>query len=264
MLPNIDPTTGADLRGRPNVNLVNTLELAYTLIGMNTSVAPFNDPRVREAVNYAINRQQLVQASTAAPACPADRCRRRCATGRSTFSAFPCYTPNPTRARELLAAAGHGSGLAITLNVLPRQDIRDIAQVVQAQLNSAGFRVELKNQELGASSRTGANSNFQAFASTNAGSPDPDDYFYRTFRTAVDQRVQVHQPRARRVARPRAHDGRRGAAPADVQPGAEHPCLPGPDCAPGLRAAVHRAQVQRAGLRGRRQPLAVVPAAGRR
>src|SRR5262245_17872171 len=50
MLPNIDPTTAQTLRGRPNVNLVNTLELAYTLVGMNTSVAPFNDPRVREAL----------------------------------------------------------------------------------------------------------------------------------------------------------------------------------------------------------------------
>ena len=73
--------------------------------------------------------------------------------------------------------------------MLPRQDIRDIAQVVQAQLNSAGFRVELKNQELGSFIQDWRNSNFQAFASTNAGSPDPDDYFYRSFRTGGSTNV---------------------------------------------------------------------------
>ena len=33
------------------------------------------------------------------------------------------------------------------------------------------------------------NSNFDLFASTNAGSPDPDDYFYRTFRTGGSTNV---------------------------------------------------------------------------
>lgn len=189
MLPNIDPTTAQTLRGRPNVNLVNTLELAYTLIGMNTSTAPFNDPRVREAVNYAINRQQLVQAVYGGAGVPGGPLSPALRDWALEVSNFPCYTPNPTRARELLAAAGHGSGLAFTLNVLPRQDIRDVAQVVQAQLNQAGFRVELKNQELGSFIQDWRNSNFQAFASTNAGSPDPDDYFYRTFRTGGSTNV---------------------------------------------------------------------------
>ncbi len=189
LLPNIDANTALTLQGRPNVNLVDTLELAYTLVGFNTSTAPFNDPRVREAVNYAINRQQLVQAVyngrgvAGGPLSPALR------DWATPVAQFACYTPNPARARELLAAAGHGSGLAITLNVLPRQDIRDVAQVVQAQLNQAGFRVELNNQELGRFIQDWRNSNFQAFVSTNAGSPDPDDYFYRTFRTGGSTNV---------------------------------------------------------------------------
>ena len=73
--------------------------------------------------------------------------------------------------------------------MLPRQDIRDVAQVVQAQLNRAGFKAELKNQELGQFIQDWRNSNFDAFASTNAGSPDPDDYFYRTFRTGGSTNV---------------------------------------------------------------------------
>ena len=75
------------------------------------------------------------------------------------------------------------------MNVLPRQDIKDIAQVVQAQLNKAGFKVELKNQELGQFIQDWRNGNFDLFASTNAGSVDPDDYFYRTFRTGGSTNV---------------------------------------------------------------------------
>jgi peptide/nickel transport system substrate-binding protein len=77
----------------------------------------------------------------------------------------------------------------VTLLVLPRQDIRDIAQVVQAQLNKAGFKAELKIPELGQFVQDWRNSNFDAFVSTNAGSVDPDDYFYRTFRTAGSTNV---------------------------------------------------------------------------
>ena len=189
MLPNIDATTALTLQGRPNVNLIDTLELAYTLVGFNTSTAPFNDPRVREAVNYAINRQQLVQAVYNGRGVPGGPLSPALRDWALPVSQFACYTPNPARARELLAAAGHGNGLAITLNVLPRQDIRDVAQVVQAQLNQAGFRVELNNQELGRFIQDWRNSNFQAFVSTNAGSPDPDDYFYRTFRSGGSTNV---------------------------------------------------------------------------
>ena len=75
------------------------------------------------------------------------------------------------------------------MSVLPRQDIKDIAQVVQEQLNKAGFKVELKNQELGQFIQDWRNSNFDLFASTNAGSPDPDEYFFRTFRTGGSTNV---------------------------------------------------------------------------
>jgi len=56
-------------------------------------------------------------------------------------------------------------------------------------LNSAGFRVELKNQELGSFIQDWRNSNFQAFASTNAGSPDPDDTSIARFRTGGSTNV---------------------------------------------------------------------------
>ncbi|MBM3599059.1 MAG: ABC transporter substrate-binding protein [Alphaproteobacteria bacterium] len=183
MLPNIDPATALQLKGRPNVQLQETLELAYTLIGLNTSKPPFDDARVRQAVNLAVNRQEIIQAALFGSGVPGGPLSPALKDWALDVKEYPCYAHSPAKAMELLKAAGHTQPIAVTLTVLPRQDVKDIAQVVQQQLNKAGFKVELKSPELGQFIQDWRNSNFDMFASTNAGSPDPDDYFFRTFRT---------------------------------------------------------------------------------
>jgi len=189
MLPNIDAATALQLQGRPNIRIVETLELAYTLVGFNTSRPPFNDPRVRRAVNHALDRAEIVQAAQFGKGVPAGPLSPALKDWALETKDFPCYTHDPAKARALLREAGLSEPVSVTMNVLPRQDIRDIAQVVQAQLAKAGFKVELKNQELGQFIQDWRNSNFDMFASTNAGSPDPDDYFFRTFRTGGSTNV---------------------------------------------------------------------------
>lgn len=189
MLPNIDAATALQLKTRPGVRLAETLELAYTLIGMNTSKPPFDNPKVREALNYALNRGEIVQAALFGAGVPGGPLSPALKEWAMDVKNFPCFTPSPARAQALLKEAGITTPLPVTLLVLPRQDIRDIAQVVQAQLNKAGFKAELKVPELGAFVQDWRNSNFEAFVSTNAGSVDPDDYFYRTFRTGGSTNV---------------------------------------------------------------------------
>jgi peptide/nickel transport system substrate-binding protein len=189
MLPNIDAATALQLKGRPNVRLAETLELAYTLIGLNTSKPPFDNPKVREAVNLAINRDEIVQAALFGAGVPGGPLSPALKDWAVDVKQFPCYKHDVARAQQLLKEAGVQTPIAISLMVLPRQDIRDIAQVVQQQLNKAGFKVELKTPELGQFIQDWRNSNFDAFASTNAGSLDPDDYFYRAFRTGGSTNV---------------------------------------------------------------------------
>jgi peptide/nickel transport system substrate-binding protein len=189
MLANIDAATALQLKGRPGVALSDTLELAYTLVGMNTSKAPFDNPKVREAVNVALNRAEIVQAALFGAGVPGGPLSPALKDWAVPTSAYTCYTHSKDRAQALLKEAGVATPLAITLLVLPRNDIKDIAQVVQQQLNAAGFKVELKVPELGAFIQDWRNSNFDAFVSTNAGSPEPDDYFFRTFRTGGSTNV---------------------------------------------------------------------------
>jgi peptide/nickel transport system substrate-binding protein len=189
MLPNIDAATALQLKSKPNVKMVETLELAYTLIGMNASRPPFDNAKVREALNTALDRKEIIQAALFGAGVPAGPLSPALKEWASDVSKYPCYTPSADRAKALLKEAGITQPVAITLLVLPRQDLRDVAQVVQAQLNNAGFKVELKIPELGQFVQDWRNSNFDAFASINGGSVDPDDTFYRTFRTGGSTNV---------------------------------------------------------------------------
>ena len=189
LLPHIDAATALQLKGKPGVRLGETLDLAYTLIGMNVSKPPFDNPKVREAVNYAVNRQEIVDAALFGAGVPGGPLSPALKSWALDVKEYPCYTPDPAKAQALLKESGVALPISVTMNVLPRQDIKDVAQVVQEQLNKVGFKVELKNQEQGQFIQDWRNSNFDMFASINAGQPDPDEYFYRTFRTGGSTNV---------------------------------------------------------------------------
>jgi peptide/nickel transport system substrate-binding protein len=189
MLPNIDPATALQLKGKPGVKLEQTLELSYTLLGMNAARPPFDNPLVREAVNYALDRQQMIDAALFGAGVPAGPLSPALKDWALPVSDFACYKTDPAKARALLEQAGLKLPVAVTITVLPRQDIKDLAQVAQAQMDKAGFKVTLKNVELGAFIQAWRNGGFEMFASANGGSVDPDDYFYRTFRTGGSTNV---------------------------------------------------------------------------
>jgi len=181
LLPGIDPATALQLQGQPGVTVEETRDIAYTLLGMNVSREPFDDPRVRTAVNMLLNRQEIIDGALFGAGVPAGPLSPALVNWALDPSEFSCYTQDVEGARALLEEAGVETPLQLTMNVLPRQDARDIAQVVQQQLAAGGIEVELINQEIGQFVQDWSNSNFDMFISANGGSPDPDEYFYRTF-----------------------------------------------------------------------------------
>ena len=184
LLPVVDAASAAALTGKPGVKLLQTQDLAYSLIGLNVSKPPFDKPEVREAFNYAIDRNQIVQAAYFGRAVPGGPLSPALAQWALPVTDFPCYKPDPAAAMRKLQQAGVTGKLKVTLNVLGSlQIVVDIAQVVQAQLNKAGFDVALNVQEQGRFIADWRASNFDGFVSLNGGNPDPDDYFGRTYQT---------------------------------------------------------------------------------
>lgn len=184
MVPALDAASAQALAGNARTRVLQAQDLAYSVIGLNVTKPPFDKPEVREAANLAIDRAQLADAAYFGKAVPAGPLSPALTDWALPVAEFPCYRPDPARARKLLQDAGLTLPVPVTLNVLGSlQQVVDVAQVVQAQMDGAGFAVTLNVQEQGRFIQDWRGGAFQAFASLNSGGTDPDDYFGRSFAT---------------------------------------------------------------------------------
>lgn len=189
LLPDVDPATAEILRGVPGVTLLGTQDLAYTLLGINVNREPLNDPRVRRAINLAINREEIVQAVYFGNAVPGGPLSPALTDWALPTSEYACYQYDPEAAKALLAEAGAED---LELEILTFGTIKvvsDLAQVLQAQLSDVGIEATVNIAEFGAFVQDWKNSNFDVFVSLNGGSIDPDGYLYRTFHTGGSTNV---------------------------------------------------------------------------
>lgn len=184
LIPDVDPATAQTLQGARGVTVLGVQDLAYTLIGINVTREPFNDPKVREAINYALDRDEIVEAVYFGNAEPGGPLSPGLAEWETPVTQFACYAHDQAKARELLAEAGYPDGFSadlITFGTI--QAVVDSAQVIQAQLAEVGIKLDLNVAEFGAFVQAWSNSEFDTFVSLNGGASDPDGYLFRTFVT---------------------------------------------------------------------------------
>src|SRR5690625_2439322 len=184
LLPTVDPAAAEILSVTPGVTLLGEQDLSYTLLGLNVDREPFNDPVVRQAINYAIDREEIVEAVHFGNGVPGGPLSPALTDWEVPVEEFACYAHDPERSRELLAEAGYGDGVAFEILTFSTMEVvLDTAQALQAQLERAGFEVEVNVAEFGTFVQDWTNSEFDAFVSLNGGSSDPDGYLHRTFIT---------------------------------------------------------------------------------
>ncbi len=105
------------------------------------SDSPFSNRKVREAVEYAINRDAIVKAKGYGFWQPAYQIP--CATGLGYVKNFQGRRYNPARAKQLLTEAGYPNGFKT--RIIPHFAIdRDVAVSVQSYLAAVGIQAELE------------------------------------------------------------------------------------------------------------------------
>ena len=189
ILPGVDPATALQLQGNSNVDIYQTRNLSYTLLGMNVTRPPLDNANVRKAINLLLKRQDIVDGALFGAAVPGGPLSPALETWSMETSDFSCYNNDVAEAAKLIKDAGITSPIELEILVLPRQDAKDISQVIQQQLNAGGFEITLANKEIGEFVQDWRNSDFDMFVSANGGNPDPDQYFYRTFKTGGSTNV---------------------------------------------------------------------------
>lgn len=193
--------------------------LNLRIFSFNTTRPPFTDPRVRQAIALAIDRQAVVTAAefglgTVSGPIPAPD-----TLWALPVSAFPEYRPDPARARRMLQDAGAlGASFKITASPTYEGGLA-VAQVIQSQLRALGLNPSIESVEWGQYITLWVKRDFDTMVELRGGDPDPDRFLYRTFYstgavnnflfkdTAVDRlldRGRVHLTVAER--RPIYHD----------------------------------------------------------
>lgn len=142
---------------KQNLNLYKALGNAYTYLGFNLKRAPFNDVRVRQAINYAINKQEIIDGvylglgiNIASPYKPGTR------WSNPDLQPYPF---DPNKAKQLLIEAGFSEdaqsgqlmyqGKPFTIEIVTNQnkEREKSALLIQRHLKKIGIKVTFRALE---------------------------------------------------------------------------------------------------------------------
>jgi peptide/nickel transport system substrate-binding protein len=163
----------ASLKSDSGLNVGIAPVFRAELVQLNTSKKPFDDERVRRALNYAVDKNALVKGIL--------RGNGQVATSSLPVMAYhndglKPYPHDVAKAKSLLQEAGYGGGLKLTL-LVPSGSVthRQVASAIQANLREAGVTVELQTIEASSMFSTTKAGNYEmALSYTTSDTIDPD------------------------------------------------------------------------------------------
>ena len=120
------------------IQLINQLNTYY--IGLNCSRPPFDNVKVRQAVNYAINVQEILNTifsgrgqKAGGPVPPVLLERNE----------NPKFDFNPESAKKLLFESGYQNGIEVELWQSQSKELFQITEIIQHQLKEVGITVKI-------------------------------------------------------------------------------------------------------------------------
>ena len=128
----------------PNIEGIRVRSGRFLDLVMANNVPPFDDVRVRRALQLSLDREALVRQLLNGYGLPG--------SDTPIMPAYRYHSPQPplrrniNRARELLAEAGYGSGIELTLIASDRPAVRlGLANAVGEMARAAGFNIRVQS-----------------------------------------------------------------------------------------------------------------------
>lgn len=137
-LASVPPAQADELKGAPNINVVASKSVYSFYMAFNVNVPPFNKKEVRQAINYAIDKDALRKAVLRGYADPMDT---PIPAGIQHSKSVGTYPHDVAKAKALLAQAGYQNGFEATVWMNTSTERRDMATAIQAQLKEVGIKV---------------------------------------------------------------------------------------------------------------------------
>ncbi|WP_268647878.1 ABC transporter substrate-binding protein, partial [Escherichia coli] len=127
------------LEGNAKLDVVAAPSILQRYISMNVTQKPFDNPKVRQALNYAINKDALIKVAFAGYAVPAEGPVPPAIDFAARYKPWPY---DPAKARELLKEAGYPNGFTTTLwSSHNHSTAQKVLQFTQQQLAQVGVKV---------------------------------------------------------------------------------------------------------------------------
>lgn len=190
-------------------------------LGLNCQRLPFDDKRVRQAINYAIDRERILKTIL---------------EGRAELAAGSIppllleggnkgYGYDPEKARALLKEAGVEKGFGFKIYQGVDQDTADIMEVVQQYLKDIGINTEIVQLEWSAFKDAINKGEADSFwLSWKADYPDPENFLFPVFHSsnwgAAGNRARFKDPHIDEVieeAQREPDEGRRNALYSEAE-----------------------------------------------
>jgi peptide/nickel transport system substrate-binding protein len=144
MINNVPPDQIGRLRGNPNLQVIAVPSNRVIFVALRTDRKPFNDRRVRQAMNYAIDREAITKGLFGGMAPIA-----RAPLPSGVYAHHTGLTPypyDPERAKKLLAEAG-AAGATFNFGAPNGRYLMDkqVGEAIAGYLEAIGLKVVFEN-----------------------------------------------------------------------------------------------------------------------
>jgi len=140
----ISPAPYLNIKDNENLN-THVLEAHHcATLNYNTSKPPYDDVRVRQAINYAIDKETVIQVAYEGLAVPSDFIAKAPFCSWIDFTGVDLYTYDPAKAKALFEEAGITDLGEFSVTSSYRVKV---AQVFQQNLADIGINIDLREVE---------------------------------------------------------------------------------------------------------------------
>ncbi|MBN2616731.1 MAG: ABC transporter substrate-binding protein [Spirochaetales bacterium] len=171
-----------DMMNTDGIKVIQQEGLNVGYLALNNEKAPYDNKLVRQAMNYAIDRNEIVSGVYGTAGKPAKNPLPP--TMWSYNDDIKAYDYNPEMAKKLLAEAGYANGFKTEIWAMPvarpyNPNGKKVAEIMQAQLSKVGIDVEIISYEWGTYlDKTDQGEHQAAMLGWTGDNGDPDNFLW--------------------------------------------------------------------------------------
>lgn len=148
IIVNVPPDLIPELKNDPKVALAPVRSVRTMFVGMNVFTPPLDNVKVRQALNYAVDKQTLIKDLLGGQAFFHGRMYGPAIHG---WSEGPGWPYDPAKAKQLLAEAGYPNGLTLEFEGPRGRYLMDaqLAEAIAGQLEKVGVKTKMSINDWG-------------------------------------------------------------------------------------------------------------------